>query len=803
MPFTEIRHASRRLRRQPAFAAGVIAVLALAIGANTAMFALVDAILVRPLPLAHADRLATFTIVRPGTDRQPLSLPDLDDFRLGSTTLDGLVSMFGWSVNLTGGGEAERVSAMRVSADYFDVTGAQVELGRPLRPDDERRTVALIAHGMWQRRFGGDAGAVGRSIVLNNESFTIVGVLRPDFVSLVRDAEIVAPYSPAADPRAGRRSQGFLRVIARLKPGAGMAGARSDLAAIGRRLRDQYPDSHGTDTAIRLVPLHEEVTGQVAPMLRLLLAAVVVVLLVACANIANLFLVRSAGHGRELALRAALGASRARLARHLVADAGLLSAAGGALGLLVARSLVGAMLAAAPSALPRVAEVGIDLRVAAFTLALSVAVSLAVSVVPVLQATRPDVQAALQQGDRGSSVAGARLRAVLVFGEMALSTVLVMAAVLLARSFRRVEAIDPGFRPSHVLTLRLSLPRARYGGHTAIQQFADRVQARIASLPGVRAAAAANVVPMNGYVATAAFFLDGVDARNAPEAHYRMITPGYFGTLGIPLRSGRIFDAADRAGSAPVAIVNETFARQYVRGRDAVGTRMRLDDGEGRPREVAIVGVVGDVKHFGLEKEATLEVYVPIGQVPDPTTIWLANNMYWVVSTAGEPLASAQAVQREIAAVDPAVPASFVRSMDQWLGGTLAPRRFNLQLAGAFSLAALLLAAVGVYAVSAFAVTARTRELGIRAALGASRRDLIGLVLRHGASAVAAGLAAGTAATLLLAPALSGMLFEVPANDAASLSVSLVALAAAALVATLLPALHAAAVDPLAALRAD
>ena len=390
-----------------------------------------------------------------------------------------------------------------------------------------------------------------------------------------------------------------------------------------------------------------------------------------------------------------------------------------------------------------------------------------------------------------------------MFAEVALSTVLLMTAVLLTRSFQHVQAVDPGFRPSQVLTIRLSLPRARYSGRAAIEHFANQVQPRIASIPGVRAVAAANVVPMNGYLATTAFYVDGVVAKDAPEAHYRMITPDYFRALGIPLRSGRAFDAADRSDSAPVAIVNETFARQYFQGRDPVGSRMRLDDGEKVPREVQIVGVVGDVRHFGLEKEATIEVYVPIGQVPDPTTIWLANNMYWVVQTDGAPLAAANAVRREIAAVDPAVPASFVRSMDQWMGGTLAPRRFNLQLVEAFALAALLLAVVGVYAVSAFAVTTRTREIGIRAALGASRRDVVGLVLRNGLSPVLGGLAAGTGAAVILSPALSGLLFGVTPHDAASLAISLAALAGGALLANVVPAVRAARIDPIVALRVD
>ena len=803
MPLTGLSQIIRGVRRQPAFAAGVVAVLALGIGANTAMFALVHAVLLRPLPLTDPDRLITFTIVRPGTDRQPLSLLDLEDFKQSVRSVDGIVSMFGWSANLTGRGDAERLTAMRVSADYFDVTGTQIQLGRPLQPYDESRPSALISHGLWQRRFGGAADAVGQSLVLNGEAFSIVGVLRPDFVSLIREAEVVVPYSPAADARRKNRSAGFLRVIGRLKPDVTMEQAEEDLAATARRLRDEYPDSHGTDTAIRLVSLHEEMTGRSAPMLRLLLGAVVLVLLVACANIASLFLVRCTAHRRELAVRAALGASRARIIALVLGETLFLGLIGAGLGLLVARMLIDAMIAGAPAALPRVAEVGLDAPVAIFTLLLSLGAGLMVGAGPALQASRGDLHGALQQGEYGSTAGGARLRTALVFAEVALSTVLLIAALLLARSFQRVRAVDPGFHASQVLTVRLSLPRARYPGHQAIEQFASQLEPRIGSLPGVRAVAAANIVPMNGYLATTAVYVDGVVARDAPEAHYRMITPGYFRALGIPLRGGRTFESSDRSGAAPVAIVNETFARQFFQGRDPIGSRLRLDDGEKVPREVQIVGVVGNVRHFGLEQEATIEVYVPIGQVPDPTTVWLANNMYWVVQTAGDPLAMAQSVRREIAAVDPDVPGSFVRSMDQWMGGTLAARRFNLQLVGAFAAAALLLAVVGIYAVAAFAVTTRRREFGIRSALGASRREIAGLVLRDSASPVLGGLAAGTAAAGVAAPALSGLLFGVTAHDATSLAAALAGLACAAFVASLVPAQAAARIDPLVALRLD
>ena len=803
MGLNELWQAIRRVRRRPAFSFGVVLVLALAIGANTAMFALVDGILMRPLPLDAPDRLITFTIIRPGTDRQPLSLPDLIDFQTSNRTLAGITSMFGWSANLTGRGDAERLSGMRVSTDYFKMTGTRVQLGRSFDASDDQRPAVLISHGLWQRRFGGSADAVGQPMVLNGQSFQIVGVLRPDLSALVRDLDVIVPYSPATDVRRGNRANGFLRVIARLNPGVTLAQAHDDLEAIGRRLRDAYPDSHGTDTGIRIAALHEEMTGRSASMLKMLFAAVVLVFLVACANLASLFLVRGTSSRQELALRTALGASRARVVGHVLSEAAILAVIGGALGLLVARGLVEVMISNAPTALPRAAEVGIGGWAALFTLGLSLGATLVVGLVPAVLATRTDLRDALHQASRGSSVSGGRIRSAFVFVEMALSTVLLIAAALLTRSFQQVQAVDPGFRSSQALTIRLSLPREKYHSRATIQQFADQVQPRVASLPGIRAAAAANVVPMNGYLATAGFFLDGVTAKNAPEAHYRMITPDYFRALGIPVQDGRAFDASDRSGSAPVAIINETFARQFFPGRSPIGGRMRLADGEDVPREVLVVGVVGNVRHFGLEREATIEVYVPIGQVPEPTTIYLANNMYWVIATEGEPLAAANAVRHEITAVDAAVPATFVRSMDQWMGDALAARRFNLQLVGAFAAAALLLAVVGVYAVSAFAVTIRTREIGIRSALGASRRDVIALVLRGCAFPIAGGLASGTFVAMMLAPAAADLLFGVNARDAVSLAFGPAALACAALAANVLPARRASTIDPTLALRME
>lgn len=803
MNLQQLRQTLRQLRHRPAFSAGVVAVLAMAIGANTAMFTLVDAVLMRPLPLRDPAGLVTFTIVKPGTDRQPLSLPDLADFRAESRALEAIVALFGWSVNLTGLGDAERLQGLRVSPDYFEVTGARVVLGRPIQPADEHQAVVLLSHGLWQRRFGGAADVIGRTLVLNGEAFTVAGVLGRDFVSLVREVEVVAPFSPSTDPRRGNRAQGFLRVIGRVKPGVTAHQVADDLDRVLRGMRASHPDAHGSDTGVTVKSVHEEVSGRAAPMLRMLLAAVALLLLVACANIANLFLVRGAGRRLELALRIALGATRGRIVVQPVMEAAVLAVVGGALGLLVAQALVDGLLAIGPADLPRKSEIAIDWRVALFTLGVSLGASLLFGLAPAIQASRRDFRGLSRDGDRSASSGHGRLRSALIFAEVALCTLLLITTALLGRSFQQVTAIDPGFRPSRALTIRLSLPRARYRTSADIENFYRQVHPRVAALPGVGAVAAANVVPMNGYLATTAFSLDGVPAKDAPEAHYRMISPEYFRALGVPLRSGRPFTAADRADSAPVGIVNETFARQYWKGTSPIGARIRLDDGQRVPRVVEVVGVIGDVKHFGLERETTIEVYVPISQVPDPTTIWLANNMYWVVETAGEPLSATNAVRREIAAVDPAVPASFVRSMDQWIDVSVAPRRFNLQLVAAFALSALLLAIVGVYAVSASAVATRTREIGIRSALGASKAEVVRLMLWSSLVPVLLGLIAGTAAAAFSARAITGLLFGVSPHDPASIAIVTVTLMTAALFATYVPARRAGKVDPVIALRAE
>ena len=793
----------RRLRQQPGFTAAVIVVLALAVGANTAIFTLVDTILLRPLPLREPAGLVTFFVVKPGNDRFPLSLPDLADFQAQTRTLDDTAALFGWSVNLTDLGEAERLQGLRVSPNYFAVTGASMELGRAIQPADEHERIVLISHGFWTRRFGRAPDVLGRTLTLNGEAFTISGVLRRDHVSLVRDVDVVAPFAASTDPRRANRAQAFLRVIARTKNGATLGQVADDLNTVSRRMQTAYPDTHGSDTGVLVKSLHDEVTGRAAPILRMLLAAVAVTLLVACGNIANLFLLQCGARRRELAVRTALGATRSRIAGQLAIESAVLGVLGSALGLVIAQALVAILIEIGPADLPRVAEIVLSWRTALLTLGVALGASLVFGLVPALHASRGDQREALSVGGRSTTASNARLRTALVFAEVALCTLLLVTAALLGRSFHAVMTVDPGFAASQVLTIRLSLPRSRYRDRAAIENFYRQLHPRLTALPGIRTVAAANVVPMNGYLATAAFSIEGRIMADAPEAHYRMVSPDYFRAMKIELQAGRAFTDADRADSPPVAIVSRTFARQYWADGGPIGARLRLADGEKTPREVEVVGVTGDVKHFGLERESTLEVYVPIAQVPDTTTQWLANNMYWVLETAGAPLAATNAVRQEIAAVDPAVPASFARSMDQWLGLSVAPRRFNLQLVMAFTLSALCLAVIGVYALAASVVAMRRREIGIRTALGASGTEVARLVLRGGLAPVLLGLLAGTSTAVLLAPMAASLLFGITPRDPVSVAVAMAVVTAAALIASYVPARRAAKIDPIIALRAE
>jgi putative ABC transport system permease protein len=806
----DVRLGLRAWRRQPAFVAAAVFTMALGIGANTAVFSLVRTVLLRPLPFVDPDRLVALHSTGPDRTRQPFSLPDFLDLREQNRTLAGLAGYGAWGANLTGLAEAERLQGMWATPGLSRLLGVQPVLGRLFLPEEELpggARVVVLTHGLWQRRFGADQAVLGTTVTLNGEGYTVVGVLPPGFVLPGREAELLVPLIVETDARREVRRAGFLRVLARLGPGVRREQAEAELTAIAGRLRTAHPDTNATRTGVAVLPLHEEVVGNVRLMLAVVQGAVALVLLVACANLASLLLARAATRQREIAVRVALGAGRRRLVRQLLTESVLLAAAGGLLGLLFAQAAIQAFLALGPTDLPRAKGIRLDGGVLAFTAALTVVAGVGFGLVPALQASRGDQQESLAGGGRGSAGSRGRTRArrALVLAEVALSLVLLAGAGLLVKSFRRLLAVDPGYRTSQLLSLRVSLPKARYAQRESLATFHDRLAARLRALPGVKAAGAASVAPLTPWRATVNFTVEGQPPpapENVPLANYRAVDEQYFAAMEIPVLRGRAFAAADTPAGRPVAIVNRTLAERYWPGADPVGARLVVDDEPGR-RTVEVIGVVRDVKHYGLDDTPSLDVYVPYVQAPQSVAVWLANSTSWVLRTSVDPAALASGVRQEVRAVDAEVAATSIQGMDEALAGTVAPRRFNVLLLEAFALGALLLAACGIYAVTAYLAAQRTRELGIRLALGARRAQILSLVLAQGLAPVAGGLALGLFAALALARIVEGLLYGVTARDPAIFVLAPLLLATAAAGACALPALRATRIDPVRALRVD
>ena len=799
--------AVRRFRRRPLFFLGACALLALAVGANTAMFAVINAVILRPLPLRQAGDVLALHVVRDGTSRAAFALPMFLEISAARRTLDGVAAYFQWSANLTEAGDAERLQAMRVTGNYFQVLGADVAVGRTLTTGDGRSAGAsavVISDGLWKRRFGGSTEVIGRTLRLNGEVFTVVGVLRPDFTFQIREAELAAAWAPEQDPRRANPALSFLRVVGRLAPGSGISQAHAELETRITEFRNTYPEAGAGDLGGRVVTLREDIVGSSDRLLKLLAGAVALLLLIAAANLTNLLLVNGAGRLSEFAARRALGASPGQLVAQLLTETVVLAAAGGLCGLVVARLAMSALLAASGAVIPRAAEVSLDWTSAGFGVLLALVISIAAAVLPALQLSL--VVSRGLAGQRSVTLGGRKLRAVLVCAEVALSVLLVVGAGLLVRSFAALQRVEPGFQPAGVLSLRLSLPRNRYKATNDIAGFYERLAPRIRSLPGVSAAAAANVVPMNGYLAAATIQppgFEGGSARDLPEVHYRMISPDYFTVMGIPVITGRPFTAADGPTGMPVAIVSQGVAKRYWPNQSPVGAQIRIRDDNDRFREVQVIGVVGDVKHLGLEAESPRELYVPIPQVPNATSVWLANNMYWVVKTTGSPLSYTNAVRREVAAVDADVASSFVRTMDQWLAQSVDARRFNLRVIAVFAVTALLLAGIGVYGVAAEAVAIRTREIGVRAALGATNSQLTALIMKAGLVPVIGGVVLGTSGALGMMKALASFLYGVTTHDPVTFLAVLALVAGVGTLALYIPARRVTRVDPVIALRTE
>jgi putative ABC transport system permease protein len=794
----DVRYGARGLLKSPGFAAAAVLVLALGIGANSAIFSVVNAVLLRSLPYQNPERLVWVGgNIRGGNPRASVSPPDFLDYRAQNNSFEEFAASTSIPVplNLTGAGEPERLTGSVVTTNYFRAFGVKPLVGRTFNPEDERTVssapAVVLSHGLWQRRFGADPAVVGKSVLIDGKSATIIGVA-PQSFQYPAGTEIWAPLS-FDNPEMKVRRAHFLRPVGLLKPDVTLAQAQAEMDVIAGRLEQQYPDSN-TKWSLNLVPLQEQVVGNVRASLWVLLGAVGFVLLIACANVANLMLARATARHKEIAIRTALGASRARVVRQLLTESLLLSLLGGALGVLLAVWSVDALVALAQGIVPRAAEIGVDSRVLGFTLAVSVLTGAIFGLLPALRASKPDLNEVLKEGGRSSvGVRHGRVRSSLVVAEVALALMLLVGSGLLIRSFVGLQRVNPGFEAENVLTLRLSLARAKYPKAEQAAAFFDQLQQRVAALPGVVAVGTVSELPLSGQPNDNYFTIaehPPQDARQQVTADFRRANHDYFRAMSIPVLRGRPFTEQEARADAKVVVINETLATTFFPGEDPLGKHLVIDTGA--PTQFEIVGVVGDVRHRSLEQGVYQMMYVPSLQVGN-------NNL--VIRTASNPAGRAAAVRQQVAAIDRDQPVSAIRTMTDVLSESVGQQRFRTMLLAAFAAVALVLAAVGIYGVISYSVTQRTHEIGVRMALGAQRRDVVRLIVRGGLALTLLGVALGLAGSFALTRVMSGLLFGVSATDPATFAGITALLTSVALLACYLPARRATKVDPMVALR--
>ena len=806
----DVRYAARRLIKSPGFTLVALLALALGIGANTAIFSAVNAVLLRPLAYADPDRLVVLNEVSAQMDEMSVSLLNFYDWKEQNRVFSdiGLQRFEGFT--LTGRDAPERLDAYMVTSGYFRALGVKPVLGRVLLAEEDEAgaaRVAVLNNRMWRNLLDSDPGVLGRKLVLSGQPTTVVGVMPPGFEE--DEVDLYVPVGPYLGllPKERGNHPGFYGV-ARLKPGITLEAARRDMAAVARRLSEQYPDSN-EGAGVRIRSLNEAAVGSVRPALLVLLAAVGFVLLIACANVANLLLARAEARTREIAIRTSLGASRGRVVRQLLTESVLLAMAGGIFGLLLAIWAIDVLVSFDPGNIPRVEEIRVDGRVLAFSFLISILTGILFGLAPALKASRPDLNASLKDG--AGTISGLRrhrLRSGLVVSEVALTLVLLVGAGLMLKSFRQLRQVDPGFETESILTMQVPPPEWDEPEPARWTAYYRQVVERLGALPGATAVAASSAVPLAGGASES-----GVVAQDRPmpttieEAtvtQWQMVSPDFFGAMGIPLLRGRGFSDADDAGSIPVAIIDETLARRFWPGESPVGKRIAF---EFRSHSIAdpqpiwreVVGVVRHVRHYGLTGVTRFQVYAPYTQIP----IWvqLRRPMYVVVRTASNPESLTSAVRAEVARIDPTVPVDNIETMEQVLARQLAQPRFSSVLLAAFAGIALTLAAVGIYGLVAYSVSRRTREIGLRMALGARRPDVVRMVVVQGMALVAIGLAVGLATAFALTRYLASQLYEVSTADPATFLGVAVLLTLIAFVATCIPALRATRVDPLVALR--
>jgi putative ABC transport system permease protein len=800
----DLRYALRMLAKSPAFTFVVVLTLGLAIGANSAIFSVVNSVLLQSLPYSKSEQLVRVFGTQPMLAQAPSSPANFIEWKAENEVFERIATYVGQGFNLVGTDKPERVIGARVSADLFQLLGVQPALGRTFTGDEDRHgadRVVILSHEFWQSRFGGDPGAVRQTISLNDQTFTVIGVMPAGFAFPGTRTQVWTPvaFNPAEQ---ATRDTNFIDVIARLKPGVSIEQAQANMTALAKRQAERYPKTN-FGVGVKVVSLQENIVGDVRPMLVVLLAAVAFVLLIACANVANLLLARAAARQREMAIRGALGASRSRVVRLLMTESVLLAIVGGAVGLVLAIWSLDLLVSLKPANLPRLAEIGVNRIVFLFTLAVSVLTGVLFGVVPALQVSKMDLNEGLKESGRGGSDSPRRhrVRALLVVSEVALSLVLLVGAGLMIRSFSRLLAVDPGFKADHVLTAFVSVPVSKYSKTEEQVAFFDRLLERLRNVPGITAAGMITDLPLFGGSSTG-FDIDGRPESlpgQRPMTDYRMINPDYFAAMGMKLVEGRAFSRFDADGAPGVVIINETLAKSYFAGEEPIGKRLGLS---GNPKDWReIVAVVADVRNYGVDADVKPEVYVPFLQSAPDYLSGVASAMTVVVRSAMDPAALTTALREQVQALDKNQPVSEIRTMEWYLADSMAQRRFNMLLLGAFAGLALVLAAVGIYGVIAYTVEQRTHEMGIRIALGARGSDILRLVFANSMVTTVAGIVIGLVAAFALTRLLQSLLYQVTATDPFVFATIPILLLLVAIVATYIPARRAMKVDPITALR--
>jgi len=810
----DLTYSVRTLFKNPGFTAVAILSLAIGIGANSAIFSVTNAILLRPLRYKDADRLVILWSRSPGLNvpQDWFSPGQYLDVKTQNTVFDETAISIGASFNLTGQGTPEHVDGARVSSSMFSLLGANSMLGRVLLPEEDqpgKAPTVVLDYGFWQRFFGGDHGVIGRTLTMNGNPFTIVGVMPAEFslnkevmpaVNGIQNADLLVPLPMSETARANRGNEDF-NIFGRLRPGISIAQAQAEMDIIADQMKQQYPANYPPNggLTISVVPLLHQVVGDISLALRVLFGAVGFVLLIACANVANLLLSRAAVRKKEFAIRAAVGASRVRLIRQLLTESMLLALAGGATGVGVAYLTIEGLRIFGPDNIPRLNEVGIDERVMAFTFAIALLTGIAFGVAPALRASRVDLNEVLKEGGRtGSSGRGGnRTRKLLVVSEVALSLLLLIGAGLLIRTYRHIWNAYPGFNSHNVLSLRLSLPSVTYPKPESIVPFFRRVTERLGAIPEVESVATTYSLPMSTVaLAWEPIAIEGYVPNGAQEliiSNVRIVSPDYFRTMRIPLLSGRYFDGHDTKGAPETVIVDEAMAERFWPNQDPIGKRLQRG-GSGSWRTV--VGVISDAKEYNSEKEPPIAVYYPFEQ-------FAARNMFLVIRTVRDPAGMTDLITKEIQALDPELPVFDISTMDQRLRDSLSRRRFSMFLLGLFAIVASFLAAIGIYGVMAYSVNERTHEIGIRLALGAQPARVLQLVIGQALILTSFGIATGLAGAFVLTRVMSSLLYGVSATDGVTFVLTPLLLGSVALLASSIPARRAARVDPMIALRCE